>query len=206
MTVTDLKDISAKKQLIKTDEHFDFPLSTSDIKKYKIKKDMELSNDVLEDIKTSTLYPCALNRSLYLLKAKEYTEHEIRQKLSNSFFPEEIISSVINELKNNRFLDDDRYVESYVSCHCESKSVQAVTSSLIMKGVNKEIIDEAVGAYLENNPDHETDLCKKMLERKYSGEKNGADFETVNKAKMFLARKGFSYATADSAVKEFFDI
>lgn len=206
MTVTDIKVISAKKGLIITDEGYDLPLSSSDIKKYKITKDMEICRDLLEDIKEKVIYPSALNKALYLIRSKEYTKHEMEQKLIQGYYPEDIISSVLNELEKNRFIDDKRYVENYISCHCAVKSVQIVKSSLMTKGVEKETIEEAMDHYLKENPDQEIILCKQLLERKYSAGTEKPDLMTVNKAKMLLVRKGFSYSKADSAVKDFFDI
>lgn len=206
MTVTDIKVISAKKGLIITDEGYDLPLSSSDIKKYNITKDMEICRDLLEDIKEKVIYPSALNKALYLIRSKEYTKHEMEQKLIQGYYPEDIISSVLNELEKNRFIDDKRYVENYISCHCAVKSVQIVKSSLMTKGVEKETIEEAMDHYLKENPDQEIILCKQLLDRKYSAGTEKPDLMTVNKAKMLLVRKGFSYSTADSAVKDFFDI
>ena len=206
MTVTEIKEISAKKVLIITDEEYDLPLSSYDVKKYKILPGSEIDSDLLEEIKEKVIYPVALNKALYLIRAKEYTKHEMEQKLVQSHYPEDIITSVLNELEKNRFIDDERYVENYISCHCAVKSVQAVKSTLMTKGVEKDTIEEAIDHYQEENPDQEMILCKQLLEKKYSSGTDEPDFNTVNKAKMFLVRKGFSYSVADSAVKEFFDI
>ena len=206
MTVTDIKEISAKKVLIITDEDYDFPLSLSDIKKYKITSDSEIDIELLDEIKDKVIYPVALNKALYLIKTKEYTKKEMEHKLAQSHYPEDIITNVLKELEKNRFIDDRRYVESYISFHCAVKSVQTVKSALMTKGVEKEIIEEALDNYVEQNPDQEMILCKNILERKYLAGTEALDFKTLNKAKMFLVRKGFSYSVADSAVKEFFDI
>ena len=206
MTITDIKQISAKKQLIILDETYSFPLYTSEIKKQNFKTGTDISDDDLANIKKNLLFPTALNKSLYLLKTKEYTKNEIKTKLTGGYYPEDIIDSVIAELINSKFLDDKRYAEGYISYHSALKSRVAITSSLMQKGIDKEIIETAFEAFAEENPDYEASLCKNLLERKYSSEAQAPDFETIKKAEMYLARKGFSYSTASNAVKEFFDI
>ena len=206
MTITEIKDISAKKVVITLDNYYSFPLYDSEIKKRGFETGTDIPDEVIDDIKRDILFPTALNRSLYLLKTKEYTKQEITQKLSKGYYPDDIVDGVLEELVKNKFIDDKRYAENYISYHSGAKSRQAITSALFLKGVEKDVIEESFDTFEQDNPGYELELCKTLLERKYSAQKEDADFETIKKAEMFLARKGFSYATAGSAVKEFFDI
>ena len=206
MIVTEIKDLTAKKVKVILEDDYSFPLYKSELKKLKIEQGIDLTDDALDHIKNDILYTTALNRSLYLIKAKEYSKKEIAQKLGSGDYPEDIINSVIDELIKMRFIDDKRYTQEYIAYHTMNKSRQAITSALMLKGIDKNTIDEAFDIYMDENPDYEKKLCLDLLERKYLRQKDDADYITVNKAKKYLAGRGFSFDAADCATKEFFDI
>ena len=206
MTVTQIKELTLKRVLVTLDDDYSFPFYLSELKKRNIEIGAKLDGKDLEDIKYGVLYPTALNKSLYLLKAKEYTRREIELKLIKASYPEDIIESVINELIANRFIDDKRYTESYIAYHGSLKSAQALKSALIQKGIDKDIIDSALDEYMSENPENEYEQCMRLLESRYFADRNEAGFQLISKAKMYLARKGYSFDTCDRAVKEFFDI
>ncbi len=84
-------------------------------------------------------------RCLYLLKSMDRTEYQLRTKLKQNFYPEELIDRVILWLLENlHYLDDVRYAESYIRTHGESLSTLQLKQKLTQRGVPRDVIQEAL--------------------------------------------------------------
>lgn len=82
-----------------------------------IEKDQELPEAVYREIMDEILWKRIRMRCLYLLKSMDRTEYQLRTKLKQNFYPEELIDRVILWLENLHYLDDVRYAESYIRTH-----------------------------------------------------------------------------------------
>lgn len=213
--ITDIKPGRTKKSIIYVNDLPAFSLYDSEINKLKLKVDERLTDETFTGIVTDILIPRALNRCLLLLKSKEYTSKELKDKLKDGYYPETVISAVMDELIRNRFVNDARYAEQYIAFHSMSKSRTVIEHSLLLKGIDKDTIDSSYESFLEYAPDPEKQLCLKHLESKYP--KNAfmqndgfslsdkEEYMLKNKAKAFLARKGFSFALINEVIAEYFD-
>ena len=67
---------------------------------------MELVQEQVEEIYHEILRKRIKERALYLLKAADKTEYEIRTKLRQAFYPEELIDYAVDFLKQYRYIDD----------------------------------------------------------------------------------------------------
>lgn len=135
----------------------------------------------------------ALQVALHFLKFRPRSVFEIEQKLkSKKILPAEI-KKVIQILKNQKLLDDEKFAKMWV----RDRNLLKPTGSYVLKlelkrlGIGPEIIEEA----LEDQDEEE--LAKKALASK-SRFKN-ADFQ---KKAAFLQRRGFSTALIYKVLKE----
>ncbi len=212
--ITDIKPGKSKRFIIYVNDLPAFSLYASEVKRLKLKVDDVLNSEIYLSIIDDILKPRALNRCLALLKTKEYTSKELKRKLKDGYYPEEVIDIVIKELTNNHFINDSRYAEEYIAFHSMSKSRSVIEHALYLKGIDKDTIDAAYDSFFEYATDPEKDLCLKHLEVKFprykyilEGESSLTDeeeYQLKNKAKAFLARKGFSFSLINEVVSEYF--
>ena len=98
------------------------------------------------------------------------TEAELRRLMGTRAEPgtpgEAAVRAVVARLKQNHYLDDQSFAETYARLRQENEKLGArrVRNDLQQKGVRAEVIEEAVGArYGETN---EEALAREHLERK----------------------------------------
>lgn len=84
--------------------------------------------------------------ALKVIEFKDRTEKEIREKLTQKGYDENIIEDEIVFLKNYGFINDLRYAERFISDAINLKKwgKARIRAELLRKGVDREIIDNAV--------------------------------------------------------------
>ena len=106
MIVTNIVSRNKTKADIYLDGEIAFVLYKGDFKKNPIKIGDELWEEVYLEITMELSQKRGLERSLHLLTNKDYTEKQIRQKLSDDGYTDAVIDVTIQRLKEERFLDD----------------------------------------------------------------------------------------------------
>ena len=129
----------------------------------------------------------AKKRAMHILEQMDRTEHELREKLTKSEFPEECIDDAIEYVKKYKYIDDERYAFNYVRFHQEKLSKQQLTVKLSQKGVNKELITAALESEYEADDEEK---IRTLLEKKhYDYEK--MDRKECNRVYQYILRRGF---------------
>ena len=149
----------------------------------------ELSEEQYRYILEEVLLPRAKKRALYYLKNADKTEFQIRRKLSEGFYPEEIIGKVMEFLKHYDFADDRRYAENYIEAKQGALSKREMEMKLRQKGISGESVKEILN---EITAEDEYAACEKALRKKYTGDPR-KDFA-------FLARKGYPFDAIEHAI------
>lgn len=162
----------------------------------------ELSDAEYASIRDDILIPRARKRVLYFMKNADKTRHQIRQKLEESFYPEDVIADVMKFLDRYGFADDVRYAESYVEELKGSRSRREIEAKLMQKGLK----GADIRAQLELlTPEDEYAACERAFRRKYpAGIPEDAEPDERRKAYAFLARKGFTYDAIGRALGQDF--
>ncbi len=190
--VTGITAFSKGRCKIEIDGRFRFVLYKGELRTYHIKEGERLSDDFLKEILSEVLPKRAKLRSMNLLKGREYTEYQIREKLKQGLYPEEAIDEAVEYVKSYRYIDDRRYTKDYIVYYSESRSRGRIEQDLLRRGIGKELIravyEEDLGG--EKLPD-EMPLIEKWLEKK-NYDRESADYRERQKMGAFLYRKGFS--------------
>lgn len=148
----------------------------------------------------------ALNRSYFYLKFRPRTECEMRDyltKKSEKFYhwEPEVIDLAIEELKSQDFINDYKFIESFVAARTaiKPKGEFALRQELTKRGVAKDILDD----FFAEEPVAEEELARHALTPRWSRYR-GLDKRTrFEKAVQFLMRRGFSFSTAKKVIEEF---
>lgn len=189
--VTAITGLSKGRYKIEIDGQFRFVLYKGELHTYRIKEGEKISAKDLEEILTEILPKRAKLRSMNLLKSRMYTEHQIREKLKQGFYPEAVVDEAVEYVKSFHYIDDRRYVKDYIIYYSESRSRGRIEQDLFKKGIDKDLIyavyEEDLG---EELPD-ETVLMEKLLKKK-NYDRDHAGYQERQKMGAFLYRKGFS--------------
>ncbi len=196
LEISELQGKRKSKSVIKLDDGSSFVLKNKEIKKYDLRPDMEITPKLWSEIVEKTLFPRAKERGLYLLEKQDRTEKDIKNKLRQNGYPFDVIERVLDYLKENHFVDDMRYAESYIRYHQTGQSRRKLQANLYQKGISKDVITDALDKEYRAL---ELGMIKELLAKK----KYDPDTSTrSDKQKMyrFLLSRGFKYDDISAAL------
>jgi len=190
MIVTRLEPMTKTKYKIYLDEQFAFVLYKGELSRYKIQENYNLSQEVVEKIKLEILTKRAKLRAMYLLNRMDRTEEQLRTRLKQDLYPEDIIENAIQYVKSFGYIGDMDYARRFVESRKSAKSRLEIKMSLLQKGVSKEIVENVLEEYYDERS--EAAAIQKLVEKRGYSEESATDKE---KKKMYeyLVRKGFRY-------------
>lgn len=192
MVVTEITEVSKAKWKICIDYEFAFVLYKGELRKYHIKLNENISEETYHEIIDEVLNKRAKLRCMNLLQSRDYTTEQLRIKLQQGMYPQEVIDKAIEYVAGYRYLDDMRYAKSYINYAGQSKSRRQIELDLLRKGVSKQDIQAAYESCEEEDMVVvEEDLIRTYIEKKRYN-KAEATAEEYRKMINFLYRKGFS--------------
>lgn len=182
---------------VRLDNGFAFPLYQKEAAGYHLEEGKELSVEKWNRIRTEVLDKRAKKRAMYLLQKMDRTEYQLRRKLEENGYPQEIVECAVDYVKAYHYIDDFRYASAYIRYRQGQKSRLQLKMSLQQKGVSGEVIDRALEeAYTEG----EEELVEKLLEKKHYDPEN-TDQKERYKIYQYLMRKGFAGETVRHLMK-----
>ena len=200
MFIDEIKDINSQKVKIFTDNGIAFVLYKGDLSKYGIKIG-EVEDSVIDEILTELIPKRALARALKIVTGRDMTEKMLFDKLSDDGYSDEVCEDVIEKLKSERLIDDERFIRGYIESKSSKKSKRDIIAALYEKGIDSDkassVYDEL---YSEGELTSEIDLIKTLLTKRRFDPEN-ADYEECQKEIQYLLQKGFSFDSIRSAMK-----
>ena len=191
--ITRIEELDKKRSKIYIDGEFAFVLYKGEITQYKLGESEQMEEQVYHAIRHDILPKRAKKRSLNLLQKRPYTEQKLREKLAEGYYPEAIIEEALEYVKSFHYIDDYEYACQYIFYHKEAESRRKMEDKLTIKGINKEILEQAFRDSYDEEEQLEIELqqAKKLLDKKkYDGD--AADWKEKKKIYAFLVRKGIS--------------
>ena len=127
---------------------------------------------------------------------KKRTEKEIRQKFSKTI-DEDILEDIIDELKENGYIDDLNYIDRAVNEFIALKnlSIREIKYKLFAKGLSNDIIDEYISSNFDELMEYEIKSAKNIIIKKQSMK----DDEEI---KQGLLKKGYIAENVKEAFNE----
>jgi len=201
MIVTHIEPLTKGKSKIYIDEMLAFALFKGEMSRYNIETGSELSKKDYDEIRETIILKRAKSRALYLLGSMERTEDQLRSKLRQNFYPEDIILQVVDYVKSYHYVDDERYVKYFIDYKSASKSKAQIMNLLMQKGVSKELIEDELNKLDENS---EIQLIEKFVNKKRI---DLQCISRVEKQKLYaqLLRKGFKSQDISRILKNSYD-
>ncbi len=198
MVITKLEALGKNRSRVFIDEELAFVLYRGELSRYQIREGEELSEANYREITEVVLKKRARLRCMNLLKSRDRTEYQLRVKLSQGDYPQEIIEDAIQYVKSYRYVDDVAFASRYIEFRQESKNRQILIQELRQKGISKEDIQ---AAFDEKEPVDESEMIRKWIEKKRIDPET-AEPKEKQKLYQFLLRKGFSYSEISKVIRE----
>lgn len=188
MQILQITPLDKKRSKLLLDNGTAFALYKGEIQALTLEEGNELTPGQYQEIYSEILTKRAKRRLLYLLGKMDRTEAQIRQKLQQGCYPEEIIENAISYARDLHYLDDARYARNYVRSNWEKKSLEKIRMDLRSRGIQRELADQALE--LERPSENEQDLILKWAKKKNYSRETATPKEKQHMYQ-FLMRKGF---------------
>ena len=170
--------------------------------KYKVSVDMDFSENEILEMKYFSDIERAKSRAINYISGKLKTKYEVRLKLKENGFAEDVIDEVLDILEKEEYLNDKVYCEIFIE---DKKKLNGygknkIKSLLIQKGISKNIFE---GFLNEFEYDEEFDNALKMGIKKLELLSNEEDnFKKEQKIINYLAYRGFGFDVINDVLKE----
>lgn len=200
MIVTGLEELTKSRSKVFLDGEFAFVLYKGELRHFHLKVDGEIAAQDYARIMEELLPKRAKLRAMNLLLKKDYTTAQLRKKLQEGGYPEEIISLALEYVQSYHYTDDQRYAVNYIVFHQDQKSKKRIEQDLRSRGISQEVMEKAWLQWeQEGGEQQEAEMISKLLrKRKYDSE--SATPAERQREYAFLMRKGFSSENVKKAV------
>lgn len=205
MMITEILPVTKQKYRVVTDEQLAFILYKGELPHYHLQAGRELTEQEFRTIQEEVLIKRAKLRAMHLLTARDYTELQLRNKLEQGEYTQEAVETAIEYVRSWHYLDDQRYMEQYLTGFSGNKSRRQREQELQQKGISKEMI----AAFRQKQEDigekqDETEMILGLL-RKRCRDPRSADEKEKRRHYAYLMRKGFDSGDIRRAWDEFFN-
>ena len=192
MEIIDLKMKKSKKEFLVTTFDGEIISLTPDvILKYSISVG-EIDDQILEKAVFESNCSFALNRSMNWLTASYRSESELKKYLRDRKYNQDVITYVVDKLKEYNFLSDENLAKTFVEYGQKKMGIYKMRQKLMEKGISKELIEKSL-----EEVEPQDDICLRMLQKKIGN--NERTRENMAKAYRYLLSKGFDYDTIKRA-------
>lgn len=126
---------------------------------------------------------------------------EVRDKLKTFDIGEEDKTKILDYLLDNRFVNDERFAKAFVRGKVNQSGwgVNKIRFHLIQKGIDKDIIDEALG---QTDEEVYRQRLIEILKTKAKTVKADSDYEKKRKLAAYAMQKGFEGSLVWETIKD----
>lgn len=197
MEIIKISEITKQRSRILLDTEESFVLYKGEIRLLKLKEGMELRQDTYDNIMKGILPKRCKMRAMNLLKERSYTSYNLKKKLSDGGYPENVVDDTLAYVTSFGYVNDLSFAKAYIEQQEKAHTRAEITNKLLTKGISKKLTDEAyyeLGLEREeyseeSSAELETELIKKTLKKRgFSGLET---YEEKQKALAYFYRRGF---------------
>jgi regulatory protein len=125
---------------------------------------------------------------------------DILEKLYKLKVPKDDFDNYLPKLKDENFLNEERYVKAFISAHSKKKwGKTKIKSALSGKRIDGDLIKKYLDQIEQGDYDEQ---IKTLLQKKWKSIRTGSPKEKKNKLIRFLLSKGFEMGKVMAAIKE----
>lgn len=180
MRIINIEDMDKVRRRIHLEDGRCFWLYRSDLREYQLEVNQDLSDALCSVLRQDKVLLYAKKKTLELLERMDRTEEEIRIKLRQRDFSDDIIDEAILYAKQFHYIDDYRFACNYIQMMSSTKSKKQILYKLYQKGVSKSCVNQAYDEFIHK---HQLDVSK-------SSEEAVVEHPEVLAIKKIMKRKG----------------
>ena len=137
-----------------------------------------------------------------LLNYRPRSEQEIRYKLKEKGFAEEIIDCLVVELKSRSLIDDYDFARLWAKSRLQSsgRSFSNIKRELLIKGIAEDIIENVIARL--RNDFNEYDIAKRLIEIRLRSVLGIDKDRAQHRLYSYLKRRGFSDSVIYKVINE----
>ena len=192
------------------DGQFAFGADEDLVVEYRLIKDKVIDQVLLDKLLFEAEVGKLMERMYALFNKRARSEKEIRDyfriknyelRIKNKeLISDLVIEQVIKKLNQKSLLNDEEFAKAWVLSRSKKKSIQAVKSELYKKGIDKEIIEEAVG--FQSSAIRQNQTAEELLIKRLPRWQDLPYMDRKKKAFEFLLRRGFEYELVKEVVEK----
>lgn len=169
------------------DGKYSFSLTLDQLLEQKIKKNDELDENEVKNLKKLSDEGKIKARTIEWLMGRPHSVQELRTYLYKKSVEKDFMESLIEELADRKIVNDEDFARWFAENRArKNKSVRVISAELRAKGVNSNAIQSAVGAIESDDSDALKNLMHKIQDR--------PRYQDKDKLIRYVLSKGFSYA------------
>ena len=144
MIVTGTEAVTKTKYKVYIDGQFAFVLYKGELSRYQVQEGREITKETCDRIRGEVLVKRAKLRAMHLLNAMGRTESQLREKLTQGGYPEDVVDEALSYVKSFGYVDDVNYARSFTDSRKDKKSRREIEMLLKGKGISGEDIEKAM--------------------------------------------------------------
>ncbi len=200
MTITQIMPLEHTKGKVQVsfDNSQTLILYKGELRKYGLQEQEPLSDERYHELYYEVVGKRAVKRAMHLLEKMDRTEGQLRKKLMEGGYPDDLIEQAVAYKKSYHYIDDDRYARTFVRLNQDRKSAARMKTDLLSKGVGMDVIERAIEEEMDTAPET---LIQKMMQKKHFDPECATPKETA-KMYQFLLRRGFCSSEIAHAIRD----
>lgn len=146
------------------------------------------------DFEKLELYDKCKTKILKYVIYKKRSENEIRVKFQKEI-DEDVLEDIIQELKENQYISDEKYIERAVNEFMALKnlSLKQIKYKLQSKGIGVNLIEDYFQEHNNDLKEYEIKSANNIISKKYD--------QPAEEIIQFLLKKGFEYDNVKEALE-----
>ncbi|HEX9972902.1 MAG TPA: RecX family transcriptional regulator [bacterium] len=184
------------------DDEYAFGVDQEIVFQFGLKKGDMLTDQQIEEISINEEKKRAKDRALNFLSYRDRSEKEIRTKLKDVGYEENIIDWVIGELQRLKFLDDQRFAQSYAQTQMITRPMGEyfLKRELKQKGIDTELIEQTVEKIYEEKD--QVSVALELAQQRKKRNSNIDEMKAKKRVSDFLLRRGFSWDVVSEVLEQ----
>ena len=144
MVITEVEPLSRTRYKVYIDWKFAFVLYKGDLARYHLARGCEIQEETCRQIRREVVLKRAKMRGLHLLNDIGRTEAQLRAKLRQNHYTEEIVEETLAYVKSFGYVNDWAYARNFIETRKGQKSRLEIYARLCEKGISREEIEAAM--------------------------------------------------------------
>lgn len=186
-----------KRVNIYLDGAFAFGLDEEVLVRCGLRKGDELDDETHRNLLGAEEFARARQSALRYLSYRLRSERELRTKLSDKEYPDDVIDRVLEQLRGAGLADDRRFASAFVHDARLRKPTgeRLLRQQLLLKGIDRGVIDAVIGRAEGGTGEAATALAAaRTMLKKYRGSRKSSDAANQRqRLGRYLARRGFGW-------------